>query len=218
MEEKTQMEDHILAVAKDLFLKHGFDKVSTTQIAKEAGCNQALVHYYYRTKTKLFERIMQEEIEEVFSNLAAIPKENTSLEEKLAAIVDGHFSFLEKNPNIPMFLFGEIRNNSEVFTIFQSSIKEKVSMILKDLQEEIDKEVEEDRIQKISSFDLILDIISLNIFTFIVKPFANLWDLTPEEQTQLLNSRKERIKQIIIASIRINRLQEPSKPKSQCTE
>ncbi len=44
--EENEMEKRILSSAKELFLKHGFDAVSTTQIAKKAGCNQALVHYY----------------------------------------------------------------------------------------------------------------------------------------------------------------------------
>ena len=35
-------------------MEKGFDAVSTTDIARKVGCNQALVHYYFRTKDNLF--------------------------------------------------------------------------------------------------------------------------------------------------------------------
>ncbi len=206
MEEKKQMEDHILAVAKELFLKHGFDKVSTTQIAKEAGCNQALVHYYYRTKTKLFERIMQEEIETVFSALTSLPEDTYSLQEKVEKIIDVHFSFLGNNPEMPMFLLGERRNNPEIFTIFQFEIKRKISIVLEDLQKDIDTEVALGRMRKITAFDLMLDILSLDIFAALSKPFADIWDMDKEQVNELMNERKAHIKQLVLSYIQTNRL------------
>ena len=48
------MEIVILETAERLFLEKGFGMTSTTEIAKEIGCNQALIHYYFRTKENLF--------------------------------------------------------------------------------------------------------------------------------------------------------------------
>jgi len=52
MEEKNNQstEQAILEVAERLFLDKSFAKTSTTEIAKKVGCNQAMIHYYYRTK------------------------------------------------------------------------------------------------------------------------------------------------------------------------
>ncbi|MDD4922908.1 MAG: TetR/AcrR family transcriptional regulator, partial [Bacteroidales bacterium] len=49
----------ILDAAEELFLKSGYAKTSTVQIAKLAGCNQALVHYYYRSKENLFRQVFE---------------------------------------------------------------------------------------------------------------------------------------------------------------
>ncbi|MBQ1851529.1 MAG: helix-turn-helix transcriptional regulator, partial [Paludibacteraceae bacterium] len=46
MKQVTNLEQVILDAATELFLERGFDSTSTTDIAKKAGCNQALVHYY----------------------------------------------------------------------------------------------------------------------------------------------------------------------------
>jgi AcrR family transcriptional regulator len=47
---EQNMEQAILETAERLFLEKGFAATSTTQIAKAVGCNQALVHYYFRTQ------------------------------------------------------------------------------------------------------------------------------------------------------------------------
>lgn len=123
--EENEMEKRILSSAKELFLKHGFDAVSTTQIARNAGCNQALVHYYYRTKQRLLERILQEETATVFEFFSAMPHDDTPFEEKIAKMIDIHFSFLENNPAIPMFLFGEMRNIRGYSKTFRSFSKKR---------------------------------------------------------------------------------------------
>ena len=52
-----EMENKILEAAQELFLEKGYMATSTVDIAKKVGCNQALVHYYFRTKQNLFKQI-----------------------------------------------------------------------------------------------------------------------------------------------------------------
>ena len=56
MNTNDNMEMRIREVAQQLFFKQGYAATSTIQIAKEVGCTQALVHYYYRTKENLSAR------------------------------------------------------------------------------------------------------------------------------------------------------------------
>ncbi|TRW83370.1 helix-turn-helix transcriptional regulator [Mycolicibacterium sp. 018/SC-01/001] len=46
--------ERILAVARDLFARNGFDNTSIRSIAGGAGVDAALVHHYFGTKTQLF--------------------------------------------------------------------------------------------------------------------------------------------------------------------
>ena len=216
------MEKRILSSAKELFLKHGFDAVSTTRIAGHAGCNQALVHYYYRTKQRLLERILQEETATVFEFFSAIPHDDIPFEEKIVKMIDIHFSFLENNPAIPIFLFGEMRNNPWIFKNFQVFLKEKASCILDELQKEIDKESASGRIKAMDAFDLMLDIISLDAFAFMAKPFTDIWEFSEEQKKDFLTRRKQHIKQILLAALMPEesrgREQTKEEKKSQCTD
>lgn len=51
--------DRILAVARDLFARNGFDNTSIRSIAAGASVDGALVHHYFGTKTQLFAAAIQ---------------------------------------------------------------------------------------------------------------------------------------------------------------
>ena len=49
--------DAILNAAEDLFSKHGFYGVTIREVAREAGVDTALVHYYFGAKKELFDAV-----------------------------------------------------------------------------------------------------------------------------------------------------------------
>jgi len=51
-------EEKIKAAARKVFLRKGFSATRTRDIAEEAGINLALLNYYFRSKQKLFEEVM----------------------------------------------------------------------------------------------------------------------------------------------------------------
>ena len=91
MKAVQNMEEAILDAATRLFLQKGFKATSTTEIAREAGCNQALVHYYFRTKERLFEAIFQQKIKFFVGALLDIGEEDLpflALEPVLIGLVE----------------------------------------------------------------------------------------------------------------------------------
>lgn len=55
--------DSILDAAEDLFSKHGFYGVTIREVAREAGVDTALVHYYFGAKRALFDAVFQRRAE-----------------------------------------------------------------------------------------------------------------------------------------------------------
>ena len=56
-EKELNTEQTILEAAKKIFIHKGMDGARMQEIADEAGINKALLHYYFRSKDKLFEAI-----------------------------------------------------------------------------------------------------------------------------------------------------------------
>src|SRR5574344_1578448 len=139
--EKDCMEGQILSVAKDLFLEKGFSGVSTTDIAAKAGCNQALVHYYFRTKSNLFKIVFKDVLSQLEEKIFTSYNRGASFEEKITEIIDVHFSMLQENPYLPMFLMNEISNNKDISQIIQEVFLSSIYPIMDSLQKDLQKEI-----------------------------------------------------------------------------
>ncbi len=197
------MEKKILESAKELFLQNGYEAVSTTQVAKKAGCNQALVHYYYRTKQKLFKIIFQEEIERMFMRLKEIPQDDISIEDFVSKVIDTQLEFMKENKNAPLFLIGELRNNPEILELLPENMSQYSKEILNRMRAFIKLKQSKGELQAIDVEDLLLDILSLNVFPIMTQSFfLKVWGMQPQEQDNFLERRKEHIKKVIIASIK----------------
>jgi len=76
-------EQKIIEAARKLFTEKSFDAVKTRDIANEAGINLALLNYYFRSKEKLFEIVMQENMQKFFQSIVGIINdEETTIREK----------------------------------------------------------------------------------------------------------------------------------------
>lgn len=197
------MEEQILIAAKELFLQNGYDGVSTTLVAKKVGCNQALVHYYYRTKQNLFKIVFLQEIKRVTSRLNDIPQGDISFEDFVSRIIDTQIEFLQDNINIPFLIIGELRNNSEAIELIQSSYVEVFKEVRGKVQTFLDAKRENGELGEVVAEQLFLDILSLNVFPFMIQTFfSKIWGMDQEEQKLFLAKRKEHIKKVIIASVK----------------
>lgn len=169
-EDAKNMEERILEAAEKLFLEQGFAKTTTGQIAKSAGCNQALVHYYYRTKERLFEQVFEEKIRYIAGNILAIDAGEGSFEDKVARMVGAHFDFLVQNPLFVSFIVGELLSGPERFVSVLDKHGHYPQGIFSKLDAELQKEVVRGAISPVTTLDLVATVMSLNVTPFLVLP------------------------------------------------
>ncbi len=198
------MELKILESAEKLFLEQGFLKTTTGQIAQLAGCNQALVHYYYRTKEQLFERVYEQKIQLLFSNFIAEVETCDSFEESITRMVRMHFRFLKENPMLPSFLLNESLNNPlERMSALKAKLSVLIPTVKRRLEETLNREIAAGNIRPISVLDLLFSIISLNVMPFLVMPlFQTLTDSSDEDMQTLLAHREEEAVNLILARLK----------------
>lgn len=198
------MELKILESAEKLFLEQGFLKTTTGQIAQLAGCNQALVHYYYRTKEQLFERVYEQKIQLLFSNFIAEVETCDSFEESITRMVRMHFRFLKENPMLPSFLLNESLNNPlERMSALKAKLSVLIPTVKRRLEETLNREIAAGNIRPISVLDLLFSIISLNVMPFLVMPlFQTLSGSSDEEMQTLLAHREEETVNLILARLK----------------
>ncbi|MEG0033702.1 MAG: TetR/AcrR family transcriptional regulator, partial [Mucinivorans sp.] len=181
-------EQAILEAAEKLFLERGFALTSTADIASLAGCNTALIHYYYRTKSKLFETVFRAKIRLFIDGFLNIELSNLDFEQKIRAIVEGHFDFISANRQLPFLLINEFTTNPAAVDDLKNEIGKNAAGLLDLVQQAIDQDVASGKINNISAADLIFTIASLNVMTFLLLPVLTQVGLV--QQDEFLITRK----------------------------
>ncbi|MEE1272278.1 MAG: TetR/AcrR family transcriptional regulator [Bacteroidales bacterium] len=201
--QKNNMEEQILLVAKELFMQNGYEGVSTTQVAKAVGCNQALVHYYYRTKQNLFKIICQQEIQKMLKILADIPQDDISFENFIEKIIEAQIGFLKNNPDAPFFIIGELRHNSEVLKMMRELFSEFGKEIVGKIRLFVQMKQSKGELNDVSVEDLLIDIVSLDVMSFVGQVlFTQILEMDSQTQEAFLERRKTHIKKLILSSIK----------------
>jgi len=106
-------EEKIIEAARMIFTKKGFLATTVRDIATEADINVASVNYYFRSKEKLFEVIMDETIKKLFDKIEPVLNdETTSLYEKIETCVGYYIDQVLENPDFPFFMVKEVMAGS----------------------------------------------------------------------------------------------------------
>ncbi len=103
------MESKIIEAAKGLFMEKGYVDTSMSDIAARMGINRPVLHYYFRTKDRLFQAIFGmiiQEIVPIFQDI--ITARDISITERITNVVDAYYEVFRKNPLLPLFVVREI--------------------------------------------------------------------------------------------------------------
>ncbi len=96
--EKADKREHIINTAIELFAVKGFEGTSIRDLAAAAGVNIAMINYYFGSKEKLFESIVEQKATYTRLELAEVVG-NTALSdiEKIERIIEGYVERLFRN-------------------------------------------------------------------------------------------------------------------------
>lgn len=190
-------EKAILAAAEREFMLKGFGGARTTAIAQRAGVTHAMLHYYFRTKESLYDRIIEEKAAELLDQLLSLfnQEEGRTFMHKVCHVAMRHFDMLVENPLLPGFVLNEFRNNPERLEGWFTKISSVVATLGPRLQEELEVAHMEGSICHISVPQLLTDIILLNISSVsFADVLCRIYGMTREEY--LTMRRKENIEVI----------------------
>ncbi len=184
-------EQKIIDTAERLFLEKGFAMTSTTEIAREVGCNQALVHYYFRTKEKLFEAIFEKKIKMFVKPFLESKDEYKPFEERLKNLIENHYELIKANPKVPFLFLNELLTNPVRLESLRKKIGDLPKMLLAKIDEDLKTEIKKGTIRPMNTIDLFISILSLNITIFLISPvLKNIINLSDDELNNIIENRK----------------------------
>jgi TetR/AcrR family transcriptional regulator len=160
-------EEKILESAKEVFMKYGLYGARMQDIADTAGINKALLHYYFRSKEKLFDKVFEGALVKYFEQMDVFSDSSLPVLKRIFKYVDNIIDFLSEYPQMSMFIIKEISINPELF-------KEKVNAIKKTkgvkLIQVLEEGITNGEIKKIDPAMFLINLQSLCSYPFIAAP------------------------------------------------
>lgn len=209
---KDNTEEKILEAAKNVFVTKGMEGARMQEIADKAGINKALLHYYFRTKERLFEAILSEIIKVAFPKLSGILQSDKSIVTKIEEVVDAYIDLLIRHPFIPAFILKEI--NRDPSGLFKMVVK--YGFNLQGIFDQIQQAMDRGEIKTMRPQHLAINVVSLCVFPFAVKPILRYVVFKENEQEikDFYAERAEAVKKFVIDAIVITpRTQQLIDPK-----
>ncbi len=167
-------ETRILVAAEREFMLKGYAGARTTAIAEAAGVTHAMLHYYFRTKDRLFETVVRGKIGALRDiMLASLGNPTVPLFDKLEDTVSRHLDFIAANPDLPRFMISEVFPYPDRMPVVLDTIMHHAPLVADALQRQIDDYAARGLCRRVDAGMLMLDIVSLNIFPFMARAMVN---------------------------------------------
>lgn len=188
----TSTEAKIKEAAKKLFTQKGFNAVKTREIATEAGINLALLNYYFRSKQKLFDIIMAENLISFRKGMSdVLNNEKGDIYKKIEKLAIYYIDTLKENPNLALFVINAIHDNQH--DIFNST-EDSLHQSRKHFAKQFLKEIQDGKMAPIHPVHLMSNIIGLIVMPFLAKPMMlKRLHVSDKEFTQIMDERKKLI-------------------------
>jgi TetR/AcrR family transcriptional regulator len=170
MQELNEAEHKIVEAATQVFLEKGKAGARTQTIADLAGINKSLLHYYFRTKEKLYNIVSERIIRRVFDGVLGKISEETEFEIWLPAFVHSYLETISKNPMVSRFMLWEIEAGGGRIAEIVKAVLGTDSVEHNPIFRIVDKAVKEGKIRPLDPVQFIISLLAMCIYPYVARP------------------------------------------------
>jgi TetR/AcrR family transcriptional regulator len=173
---KHNTEQRILDAAARVFLEKGMDGARMAEIAAEAGINKALLHYYFRSKKRLYGEVFEREIRgffnDLFSLVAGSADPVSGPDRFIMDFIGNYIDLLARNPQVVRFLTWELGSGAHLAPgIIRDIIHGgQESSVYSKYRGIIEKAVRSGRIREVDPDHLLISMLGMCVYTFLAAP------------------------------------------------
>ena len=201
---EAETEEIIFEAARKVFHKKGYSGARMQEIADEADINKSMLHYYFRSKEKLFHEVFQREMGRFFPLIFGVLNSDKPLDRKIDRLIDTYYRFLKENPHMVQFVLYEMDQHPDQFRAF---IEEKGLRPPKKFFRQIEDAIKEGRMDPVSPAQLMISIVGLILFPYIAGTMIqSVFRMDEVDYMNFLKDRKEFLTSFILNGINYTKL------------
>lgn len=201
-------EQRILEAARTVFVRRGTAGARMQEIAQEAGVNQALLHYYFRSKDRLAEAVFRQVAGRILPTVFEILGSDASIEEKVERMVHLYIESFARTPFLPGYILSELHHHPERATqLFAAAAGVEPTRlappILRKLGAQIDARVRDGTMRPIAPEQFAVNLISLCVFPFAARPLLRVvFGLDESAFARFLDQRRRELPGFFLNALR----------------
>ncbi len=203
----TDTERRILDAARTVFVRRGTAGARMQEIAEEAGVNQALLHYYFRTKERLAATVFRAAASRLIPAALGVFESDDPLEIKIENFVHLYIDTVRRAPFLPGYVLSEMHHHPERLTAMLNSTGTDPAPILgafrTRLQAELDQAAHEGTIRSISVEQFVASLMGVVVIPFVARPALRvLFGMNDEAFERFIDERRSELPRLIFNSLR----------------
>ena len=172
-------EMRILDAARSVVIRRGTAGARMQEIAAEAGVNQALLHYYYRSKEQLAGAVFEQMAARMFPMVIQALAMDASIDQKIDRIVAVYHENLIANPFLPGYILSELHHHPERIQSLLAKAgggdpRQVMQPLFGLLGLQIEARVREGAMRPIAAEQFVVSLVSLCIFPFAARPMLGM--------------------------------------------
>ena len=201
-------EQRILDAAHRVFLRRGSAGARTQEIADEARVNNALLHYYFRSKERLAEAVFRRAATALFPPVLAILASEGELESKVERVIQHELEVLLAHPYLPGYIVAEITHHPErVRQLLPSmtgiQVADIAPRVLASIGRQIQARVAEGTMRAITPDQFLINLLSLCVFPFAARPLLQtVFGIDEASFARMIERRKRELPMFFLQALR----------------
>jgi TetR/AcrR family transcriptional regulator len=195
----SETEERIFQAALEEFALHGRSGARLQNVADRANINKALVHYYFRNKDTLYERIFEYIVQRYLSTVGESIADSTDFRSMLETFIGRFIDLIDHNPGVFRVMLHEILSGAPVLRsrfpdILGSTPHNPVALLLGKLHEARGRHA----IRDVDPMQTLVSLFGCCIYTFLGFPLIAAMDPSLEERrAQFIEERKRHVFDIL---------------------
>jgi AcrR family transcriptional regulator len=207
-ERDTDTEARILDAAHVVFVRRGTAGARMQEIADEAGVNKALLHYYFRSKSRLAAAVFQRVARGLFLRVSEILGSDAAIDDKVRRVIQLYLEQLTKTPYAPAYVISELNQHPDRAAQFVEAVRQIRAQslstdVLDTLGKQLRRGMRAGSIRAISTPQFIANLASLCIFPFAARPMlCAILDLDDRGFARFIDERKTVLPEFFLNALR----------------
>ena len=203
-----ETEERILQAARTVFVRHGTAGARMQEIAEEAGVNQALLHYYFRSKDRLAQAVFRDVAGRMVPSIVAVLGSESSIEQKVEQFVHLYIDVVRQSPFIPGYIVAELHFNPERLTALAAEVAgthpaSVMRAFLPRLGAQIDEQVKIGAMRSIAPDQFLVNLVALCVFPFVARPVLGIvFGQDDAAFSRFLDERRRELPDFILNALR----------------